>query len=436
MRGRDGARRGLGCIVAALFAAGMSASLVVGAPLASAELVGYDMSSDARGMQVFTIIPDQQVQPEFNVPQASSAMTSGQGYGLATVAWPGATIANGGSLLGLLVPGFPPEVAALLLYPVRAEARTGQDPPTTVYDVPGLSMRARADTNVVEAEAGVQGLAVIPGTFGTSRATTSNRAFDDSIRATARSVVENLDIAGVLKIDQIVSTATATSDGEKAVGSASTVVTGVTVNGNAATIDASGLHLGPASQPIDAITNQLNQQALSQAGINVAVGPATNEISGASAIVAASSVVITWTQQGTTFGLALGGARANAVAGANSEFLEDTATGGDDLLTGDTDVLGGADFGDVGIDDGGLVDGGLSAPSLDDGTGVAAPGNDGIELTPTALASANGRPLSKTAMFFAVVAAGLLAVGMRRLSTDVLTDPTGSMPCLLPGEGS
>src|SRR5689334_3378014 len=123
-------RRGLRLIGAGIAAAVLSVGgFVVDAPSAGAEgLLGYDMSADARGTNVFWVIPDSALQPELDIPQASATQQSGTGYGLASAAWPGPIVANGGTLLGVLVPGFPPEVAALLVYPVRAEARTGQDP--------------------------------------------------------------------------------------------------------------------------------------------------------------------------------------------------------------------------------------------------------------------------------------------------------------------
>src|SRR5690349_12754230 len=171
-------RRGLGTLLVGVAAAALSAAtFVVEAPSASADgLLGYDMSADAKGVNIFMVIPDSALQPELNIPQASATQQSGTGYGLASSAWPGAIVANGGTLLGVLVPGFPPEVAALLVYPVRAEARTGQDPPTTSYDVPGLTMRSRADDTSSEAEAGAQGTSVLPGKFGAMRATASTRA--------------------------------------------------------------------------------------------------------------------------------------------------------------------------------------------------------------------------------------------------------------------
>jgi len=417
-------RRGWTCIAASLLAGALSVvTFVVDAPSAGAdELLGYDMSADARGLQVFTVIPDQQIQPELNIPQASATQQSGTGYGLASAAWPGAIVANGGSLIGILVPGFPPEVAALLIYPVKAEARTGQNPPTSVFDAPGLTMRSRADDTSSEADAGAQGLSGLPGVFGMARATSSTRAKDGVATATARSVVSNLNLGGVLNIDSIVSTATARSDGDKGSGESKTTITGATVMGQGVTIDETGLHFGTTNQPIDAILQQVAKQALSAAGISVTVGPTTKELNGPSAVVGANSLVITITQEGYTVGFTLGGARAAAVGSIGSGDDETTSDVVDDLLGG-SDILGGGDFG--GFD--GLGD--LGAGS----TGNPIERGPAVEIVP-AVAAARGTGLPASAVILGVAAALFLAVGMRRLNTAVLADPTAGIACTLPGE--
>ena len=420
-------KRGLVTVGAGSLAALLSAGVFVAdAPRASADgLLGYDLSADARGAQVFTIIPEQRVQPEFDVPQSSTTLQSGTGYALASNAWPGATVANGGTLLGLLVPGFPPEVAAKLVYPVRAEARTGQDPPTTTYDLPGMTMRARADGASAEADAGASGLSIVPGAFGNLTTSASSRATSSAATSTARSVVHNLNVAGVLEIDQIVSTAKATSDGDKGSGEAHTVISGATVMGQGVTIDEDGLHFGSTKQPIDAVVQQVAKQALDAAGIKVTVGPVTKEITGASAVMGANSLVITFTQNGYTVGLNVGGARATAVAsGGDEDLLGDTggAGAGSDVLGDSSDgfdaLTGGSDFTDLG-----------AAPAGNNNAGGKGPS---VDIAPENLI-ATGKPLPRAALVLGVLAALLLSVGMRRLFTGVIDDPTATIACKLPG---
>ncbi|MEY2419919.1 MAG: hypothetical protein QOG90_2599 [Actinomycetota bacterium] len=422
-------RRGFVTVAAGAVAAVLSAGVfVVDAPRAGADgLLGYDLSSDARGVQVFTDIPDQRVEPEFDLPQASTTLQSGTGYALASNLWPGAGVANGGTLLPLLIPGFPQEVANRLAYPVRAEARTGQDPPVTTYDLPGTTMRARADGQSAEGDAGAQGVSLLPGAFGTITTSASSRATSNAAVSTARSVVHNLNVAGVLEIDQVVSTAKATSDGTKASGEQHTIISGATVAGQGVTIDENGLHFGSSNQPVDAVVQQIAKQALDAAGIKVTVGPATHEITGAGAVVGANSVVITLTQNGYTLGLVLGGARATAVAsggdeeilgdvggGTGAEVLGDSSGGGFDGLTG-----GGSDLSGLG-----------TLPNNDGNGGGRGPA---VDLTPKTVA-ATGKPVSRAALILGVLATLLLSVGMRRLFTSVIADPTATIACTLPGE--
>ena len=424
-------KRGVVTVVAGAFAALSNVGVFVAdAPRAGADnLLGYDLSADGRGVQLFTVIPEQRVQPEFDVPQASTTLQSGTGYALASNAWPGATVANGGTLLGLLIPGFPPEVAAKLVYPVRAEARTGQDPPTTTYDLPGMTMRARADGDSAEADAGAQGLSVIPGAFGTVTTSAASRAGANSVVSTARSVVHNLNLADVLKIDQIVSTAKATSDGANGSGEERTTITGATVMGQGVTIDEKGLHFGSTNTPIDAVVQQVAKQALDAAGIKVFVGPVTHEIKGASAVVGANSVVITMTQQGYTLGLTLGGARATAVAsGGDESIIGDVGDG-----VGGTDVLGGTDVGGFDGLTGGSDFGGLGTVPDASGSGGGGRGPT-VDLAPTT-AAATGKPLPLAAVLLGALGALMVGVGMRRLLTAVVADPSAEIACTLPGEG-
>ncbi|HVV35935.1 MAG TPA: hypothetical protein VHC63_04970 [Acidimicrobiales bacterium] len=420
-------RRGARTVLAGVVAGLLSAALfVVDAPHAGAEgLLGYDMSADARGVQVFTVIPDQRIQPELDIPQASTTQQSGTGYALASSAWPGATVANGGTLLGLLVPGFPPEIAALLVDPVRAEARTGQDPPTTTYDVPGMTMRSRADNTSAESEAGAQGLSLLPGAAEKLTTSSSTRATDSAAVATARSVVQNLNVAGVLQIDQVVSTAKATSDGTTGSGEAHTSIAGATVMGQGVTIDEKGLHFGSTNQPLDAALQKVAKQALASAGISVTLGPATKEINGAAAVLSANSLIITVTQQGYSVGFVLGGARAASAASSSDDAVGDLVGGADTGVLGDNSNLdyaltGGPDL---------TALGGLGDTS---GGGRRTPG-PAVSL-PTTAAAATGKPVSAAALVLGALAALLLAVGMRRLNTAVLADPTAEIACTLPGE--
>ncbi len=246
------------CLLAGLVAAGASVAAFVH-PAGADELLGYDMSADARGLQIFTLIPDQQVQPELNIPQASVIMQSGTGYGLASAAWPGAIIANGGSLSGSWSRASRRKsrhFSSTRCGPRRAPART-RPPPCSKHR--GSRCVRAPTTTSAEAEAAAQGLRGLPGVFGAASTTSRAVATDSGATSTARSVIHNLNIGGVLKIDQIVSTATAKSDGITGSGSAKTVITGATVMAWASPSTRPACTSASTNQPIDAIVNQLTK---------------------------------------------------------------------------------------------------------------------------------------------------------------------------------
>ncbi|MGH2793635.1 MAG: hypothetical protein ACRDKG_04965, partial [Actinomycetota bacterium] len=135
----------------------------------------FSLSAGARAVKV--IGPDPIIVG--TVPEASVQLRNGPiGYGLASIAWPGALAANAGSLLALLgnpactppnpppplppppeipnCPGIPQPVldnANALNYPIRAEARTRTDQPTVTNNSAGAQMTSTALDDEVSADA-------------------------------------------------------------------------------------------------------------------------------------------------------------------------------------------------------------------------------------------------------------------------------------------
>jgi hypothetical protein len=96
-----------------------------------------------------------------------------------------------------------------------------------------------------------------------------------AVTATATSEVKNLDIAGLVDISDLTSTATATSDGTTGTPTATLHLGQVTVDGESAYIDSTGVHLETTSTASSGITPAQLQQTLdatfSQDGISVQV---------------------------------------------------------------------------------------------------------------------------------------------------------------------
>jgi hypothetical protein len=296
----------------------------------------FSLTATAPGFEMTEDEPSANAHPEGGgtVPYATVVLSNGPlGYALSSVAWPGATEANAGALVGLLFPtsagGVPiPDAvtgavgdnAHLANYPVRAEARTGSTPDASFDTFPGASLTAHADPALVQANGSVNG-ATQPGSASIGNATSQTTAAltDTTGTAEATSKVSNIDIGGVIKIDSVTSTATGATDAVTGTSSGSTIVQGMTIANQPAYVDDSGVHIGNQGQPANAIASQIANKALSQGGFQFFVAQPQTEQSGAAASYTAGSLFVVWTPpqnpSANVFVIALGGARV-AVAAA------------------------------------------------------------------------------------------------------------------------
>ena len=438
---RDSRRRSGVLLLASGLLCGIVA--VLGMPASSAQeapatLFSYDLTSGANGYATFYEDPSGSRQGEGNVPEASSSLTTGPiGLGLASMAWPGSVAANGGTLVMVLVPDAPEE-AGELNYPVRAEARSGQDPPTTKNEIPGASMVATATADTVEAEGKVQNSTGDTGTFGPSRAYSKVHLAGAKATSESTSVVEKISVAaGVIKIDSVTSTAEAVTDGKKATGDASTVVSGMTIGGQPATVDEDGVTIGEEGQPANAVANQIAKQALAQSGAEIVLGAPTKEFDGPTGVVSAPSLVITWESEGGTFGVILGGARA---AATGAPPLDESLLGGDTAIPDAGAAPSGTDTGvdtgtgaDTGADlGGGDVSADPGATTEEPAAEVPTGGGGEVALDATP-ARAISKPVRPAFFLLGLLAALLVAWGMRRMGDSVLAERAASAACPLDG---
>lgn len=421
----SGRRSGLALVVTGLvLAAGSAAGWRAAPPATAAELFSFQVDAAARGYQAYEDDPAGMRNGEVLVPEASTSLAAGPiGMGRASVAWPGDTGGNAGSLIKVLRPDAPDEVT-VLNDPVKAEAHTGQDPPKVSNDsVPGVTMQASAVADEVTADAAVQGSAADPGSFGHAESHARSASRDGKATADAAGRVEDVVLAGgVVKIESVVSTASAHADGTAADGAAATTVTGLTIAGQPARIDENGLRLGDQSQPANAVANQIAQQALQQAGIELVLSAPTKETTAGGVRVDSGALVVTWTTPGSIVGVVLGGARAGAtaVAGDPAADLVDAAGGDAPLpdLGAATPAVGGA-----------------SAPELPAVTGAstardtpnASGGAPGDVHLGTAAAFTRRVRIRAGMVLLALLAAALVAEGLRRLADDAFG--TGPRRC-------
>ena len=449
MKKRSEHRRGAALLAVGLVlaAAGVGGGLRASRAGAVPSYGSYTLAATAPGVEVSEDEPSANAHPEGAalVPYASVALSNpGVGYALSSVAWPGATEANGTALVSLLfphevrppVPGAPavpvPDAvrqlalgaAPLVNYPVRAEAYSETQPDASYDQIPGTTLKAHADAGLAQATGQVDG-ADQAGVahYGSMTSVTNASLGDTASEATATSRITDIALAGgVVKIDSITSTAHTTTDGTTASGDGSTLVDGMTIGGIDAYLDQSGLHIGSAGAPANAIANQLAKQALSQAGMEVYVTEPHSETDGATASFEAGSVLFRWTPpnnpSGNVFVIAFGGARASTTASPGFDVNAPTTSGPDIVAPPATSSPGTAPAGSVG-----------SHPT----TATAAP-------TTTATTAGGAAPLdtSPIAALFGGIPAGwvlaalagvaLMAAGTKRLSDEILDRPPSTCP--------
>jgi hypothetical protein len=122
-----------------------------------------------------------------------------------------------------------------------------------------------------------------------------------SITSTATSTLGAIDIAGLVDIAGLTSTAVASSDGTTGTPKATVHLGDVTVNGTAAYIDSTGVHIAQsASPPVGITLAQLQQTVnatLGQDGINIRLLDPKQTSSGAQASADSGGLVISLTHQ-------------------------------------------------------------------------------------------------------------------------------------------
>jgi hypothetical protein len=256
----------------------------------------FNLVASAPGMQV---LPPSAVPAEGDVGQSVAQLQSGpQSYALATIAWPGPLAGNAGTTLGLLAPpgvAVPPQASALNV-PVRAEARTGQQPPTTTSSYGGATLTATALDDAARADAAVAGTTgpnAGASTGSTETTATSTVTGPAAAQSVAISRVDHVVLnSGTIKIKSVTSTANALTNGVTSSASGETVINGLEIGGQQATIDQNGIHAGPAGVPVNAIADQIINSSLGQAGITLAISQPSKKIKGGDAQFDAGNLVV------------------------------------------------------------------------------------------------------------------------------------------------
>lgn len=289
-------------------------------------LGSFGITATAPGFQITYDYPSASTHPlaEGDVPQSLTELQSGPlGYSLSSVAWPGSLAANAGSLSQLVNLPVPATVAPELNDPIRAEDRTGGPPTVTNDSYPGTTMTATASDTQMTADAiiaGASGPAPQSGSGSTETSSQVSVTGADSVAASAYSLVQDVTLAGLVHIAAVSSKASGTTSPSASSSSGSTLVSGLTIAGQAAYIDDSGVHLGQSGpgEPVNSVAASIAQQALSQAGMKIAISQPQSGNQSGHAGYTAGTVVFYWPvpndSNGDTFTATFGGASISATA--------------------------------------------------------------------------------------------------------------------------
>ncbi len=245
---------------------------------AAGDLGGYDLSAQAPALE---LVIDSDALPvpahpmfDATVPETAASLQSGLGHGLSSLFWPGDLAGHLGSALRQLgqlcssalpitLPGVPTQCttlpqaikdnAAALNDPVKAETFAPGGPADDSYTftppLPGVTMTSHADSNRVESTAGFATFGA-PGLGTLGSVTSHSITTANGPTGTSQATSELFNVAlvgGLVTIDHIQSTAKEVTDGQKAAGDGSTVISGLRIGGVPATVDSTGLHIGSLS---------------------------------------------------------------------------------------------------------------------------------------------------------------------------------------------
>lgn len=311
LSGRRAALLGSAALLLVAAGSGLLAAAFSDGPAGAATLGGFTVNAVAEA------ITAQYEQPNFPLPSTPSlefdegyASTSDNygptGAATASALYPGATVANAGPELALLVPGVPLPPAPI--WPVQAVSEYPETPNSGATDVPGVNMDAQSTANGNNATSTLGNDAATAGSNGGDAsqqapggsgnllagsnalvgvaglsATSSSQAPSTTATATATSSVGGISmLGGFISIGTITSTATATSDGTTGQLTGSTQVQNISIAGEQVGVGASGIQaLG--NKPMLALPIDALNTLLTELGISIAVTNATDKVSGPSA---------------------------------------------------------------------------------------------------------------------------------------------------------
>lgn len=310
---RSVGRTAVGVFAAAVASVAAFAGSAAAAPLggsaryvAGTTTVSFTAAAAAPVMQITEDAPTAQFHPQGEGDYGYTLVTADNdaANALAAVAWPGAAAGNAGTLVALL--GGPDESA--LNDPAQASAATGGTAThSTLGTSPGPVMTASVvptgtdDEHTTASSVTSGGGLGSAGSVGSSEST-STIDFDQdtgTVDVTASSSASDIDVGGVVDIGSVTSSASATSTGAATPTlQGDTVVHHMTVAGQSAYLDGTGVHLGSPGAPAGPAEVAAVDSALKQAGMEIYFTSPHTITVGGTAYYYAASVLFYWAPPG------------------------------------------------------------------------------------------------------------------------------------------
>jgi hypothetical protein len=279
-------------VIAAGYANGLNAE----------DFSGYDMGAKASAISFIFDSPSLGIPAkpsgELNFAYSEASLQSGPAaYGLGSILWPGQVVAalppfvvgiieeeSGGQF------EFPVDVPP---YPIRAESFHPQGPAGASLDAGTMHMRSSAKEKSAEGVSYLNKF-LLPGVASMgNQSSFSTLGFDpDGAVSMVEAAANDISLlGGAIKIDSVVSRATARSDGEKGTVAGTTTIVGAEVGGTPVAIDSNGVHVAGNDTPTAAQQQALNQ-VLNQLGVTMELSKPVDTITGPKATRALGGLVI------------------------------------------------------------------------------------------------------------------------------------------------
>lgn len=313
-------------VVAAVLMTGLPTAAYLAAPASAkgvaeppaAELAGYNTSSTSAGVQFELLLPG--IVPlgnptlgnflQASLPYSNSSTSTGPQNGSVTApVWPGDAVATAGNALQTFSPSIPQTLVNLLNDPIVARSNfPGQVGAGTTGSFNPTGPAGIGSATTTSSESGTTGTAALTdlAPLGVAKgvplldiasATSSTTASVGaaSVTNSAETRIGRISIAGVITINGIDTTATASSDGKHGATDATTNIGSVTVAGLSASIGPDGITLNGKGQggtgAIVATANKL-LAALSKVGISIHTLAPAKHVDGTEADSTSGAVVI------------------------------------------------------------------------------------------------------------------------------------------------